>query len=169
MRRRQTSASTGQVKTHSQIRLLPISMVHTYSVCMTVKPPQETWTVRDCIFMLSLCEAHLPMMPLHQQPSGGEIAVLVLAAGARCQSEQVLAGSRQDKRQWPAPAGGMHHAKKAEASGFCYINDIVLAILELLKKHQRSAHLSIARLPTCPIARLQPCSSCTGSHSRVMA
>lgn len=31
----------------------------------------------------------------------------------------------------------MHHAKKAEASGFCYINDIVLAILELLKKHQR--------------------------------
>ncbi len=39
------------------------------------------------------------------------------------------------------PAGGMHHAKKAEASGFCYINDIVLAILELLKVHQRSAHL----------------------------
>ena len=31
----------------------------------------------------------------------------------------------------------MHHAKKAEASGFCYINDIVLAILELLKVHQR--------------------------------
>ena len=34
-------------------------------------------------------------------------------------------------------AGGAHHAKKAEASGFCYINDIVLAILELLKTHQR--------------------------------
>jgi len=30
-------------------------------------------------------------------------------------------------------AGGMHHAKKAEASGFCYVNDIVLCILELLK------------------------------------
>lgn len=30
-------------------------------------------------------------------------------------------------------SGGMHHAKKGEASGFCYINDIVLAILELLK------------------------------------
>ena len=27
----------------------------------------------------------------------------------------------------------MHHAKKNEASGFCYVNDIVLAILELLK------------------------------------
>ena len=31
-------------------------------------------------------------------------------------------------------SGGMHHAKKSEASGFCYINDIVLAVLELLKK-----------------------------------
>ncbi len=30
-------------------------------------------------------------------------------------------------------AGGFHHAKKSEASGFCYVNDIVLSILELLK------------------------------------
>ncbi|KAG3276848.1 HDAC1-containing, partial [Ictidomys tridecemlineatus] len=34
-------------------------------------------------------------------------------------------------------AGGLHHAKKPEASGFCYIDDIVLAILELLKYHPR--------------------------------
>ena len=34
-------------------------------------------------------------------------------------------------------AGGLHHAKKAEASGFCYVNDIVLAILEMLKYHAR--------------------------------
>lgn len=26
-------------------------------------------------------------------------------------------------------SGGLHHAKKSEASGFCYINDLVLAIL----------------------------------------
>lgn len=26
-------------------------------------------------------------------------------------------------------SGGLHHAKRGEASGFCYINDIVLAIL----------------------------------------
>ncbi|KAF2293281.1 hypothetical protein GH714_040656 [Hevea brasiliensis] len=31
-------------------------------------------------------------------------------------------------------AGGLHHAKKSEASGFCYVNDIVLGILELLKR-----------------------------------
>lgn len=30
-------------------------------------------------------------------------------------------------------AGGLHHAKRREASGFCYVNDIVLAILELLR------------------------------------
>ena len=35
-------------------------------------------------------------------------------------------------------AGGLlHHAKKNEASGFCYVNNIVLYILELLKVHQR--------------------------------
>ena len=33
-------------------------------------------------------------------------------------------------------AGGLHHAKKSEASGFCYVNDIVLGILELLKRHR---------------------------------
>jgi acetoin utilization deacetylase AcuC-like enzyme len=27
----------------------------------------------------------------------------------------------------------LHHAKKREASGFCYVNDIVLAVLELLR------------------------------------
>ncbi|KAG5593095.1 hypothetical protein H5410_043609 [Solanum commersonii] len=34
-------------------------------------------------------------------------------------------------------AGGLHHAKKSEASGFCYVNDIVLGILELLKVHKQ--------------------------------
>ncbi|CAD7695617.1 unnamed protein product [Ostreobium quekettii] len=40
-------------------------------------------------------------------------------------------------------SGGMHHAKKAEASGFCFVNDIVLAILELLKYHQRVLYVDI--------------------------
>jgi len=39
--------------------------------------------------------------------------------------------------------GGLHHAKKSEASGFCYTNDIVLAILELLKSHQRVLYVDI--------------------------
>jgi histone deacetylase 1/2 len=40
-------------------------------------------------------------------------------------------------------SGGLHHAKKSEASGFCYINDIVLAILELLKVHARVLYVDI--------------------------
>jgi histone deacetylase 1/2 len=40
-------------------------------------------------------------------------------------------------------AGGLHHAKKAEASGFCYVNDCVLAILELLKVHERVLYVDI--------------------------
>ncbi|KAL7421485.1 histone deacetylase [Cryptotrichosporon argae] len=40
-------------------------------------------------------------------------------------------------------AGGLHHAKKAEASGFCYVNDIVLGILELLRYHQRVLYIDI--------------------------
>ena len=40
-------------------------------------------------------------------------------------------------------AGGLHHAKKSEASGFCYVNDIVLAILELLKYHARVLYIDI--------------------------
>lgn len=40
-------------------------------------------------------------------------------------------------------SGGLHHAKKAEASGFCYINDIVLAILQLLRHHPRVLYIDI--------------------------
>ncbi|KAF2755004.1 hypothetical protein EJ05DRAFT_513329 [Pseudovirgaria hyperparasitica] len=40
-------------------------------------------------------------------------------------------------------AGGLHHAKKAEASGFCYVNDIVLGIIELLRFKQRVLYIDI--------------------------
>jgi len=40
-------------------------------------------------------------------------------------------------------SGGLHHAKKFEASGFCYVNDIVIAILELLKYHPRVCYIDI--------------------------
>lgn len=40
-------------------------------------------------------------------------------------------------------SGGLHHAKKSSASGFCYINDIVLAILQLLRVHPRVLYIDI--------------------------
>lgn len=40
-------------------------------------------------------------------------------------------------------AGGLHHAKKLEALGFCYLNDIVLGIIELLRYHPRVLYIDI--------------------------
>jgi histone deacetylase 3 len=39
--------------------------------------------------------------------------------------------------------GGLHHAHKEEASGFCFTNDIVMAILELLKLNERVMYIDI--------------------------
>ncbi|CAG8572912.1 9847_t:CDS:2 [Ambispora leptoticha] len=40
-------------------------------------------------------------------------------------------------------SGGLHHAKSYEASGFCYVNDIVLAIRQLLKYYARVLYIDI--------------------------
>ena len=39
--------------------------------------------------------------------------------------------------------GGYHHAKKSKASGFCYVNDIVLSILRLLQVYDRVLYIDI--------------------------
>ena len=53
-------------------------------------------------------------------------------------------------------AGGLHHAKKSEASGFCYCNDIVLGILELLKYHPRVVYIDIDIHHGAPTRLLPP-------------
>lgn len=55
-------------------------------------------------------------------------------------ARQINTGSFDIAINW---AGGLHHAKKSEASGFCYVNDIVIAILELLKRHRRVLYIDI--------------------------
>ena len=40
-------------------------------------------------------------------------------------------------------AGGLHHARKFQPSGFCYVNDIVIGILELLKVFPRVLYIDI--------------------------
>ena len=40
-------------------------------------------------------------------------------------------------------SGGFHHAKSFEASGFCYVNDIVIAILWLLKTFKKVLYIDI--------------------------
>lgn len=39
--------------------------------------------------------------------------------------------------------GGRHHAKQDQASGFCYVNDVVLAIDTLSNKYKRILYIDI--------------------------
>nr|GAT54437.1 predicted protein [Mycena chlorophos] len=62
------------------------------------------------------------------------------AGGSLAGARKIVAGSTDIAINW---SGGLHHAKRGEASGFCYINDIVLAILELLRYHPRVLYIDI--------------------------
>lgn len=55
-------------------------------------------------------------------------------------SRKLISGMSDIAINW---SGGLHHAKKFEPSGFCYINDIVLAILNLLRVHSRVMYIDI--------------------------
>lgn len=65
-----------------------------------------------------------------------QILMSVLPAAAKA----IASGSADIGINW---AGGLHHAKRQEASGFCYINDIVLGILELLRVYPRVLYIDI--------------------------
>jgi len=62
------------------------------------------------------------------------------AAGSIDGARKLMTGQNEIAVNW---AGGLHHAKKSEASGFCYINDIVLGILELLQYYPRVLYIDI--------------------------
>ncbi|KDQ15475.1 hypothetical protein BOTBODRAFT_108783 [Botryobasidium botryosum FD-172 SS1] len=64
----------------------------------------------------------------------------ISTGGSLMAAERLNSGSADIAINW---AGGLHHAKKREASGFCYVNDIVLAILELLRYHTRVLYVDI--------------------------
>ncbi|KOS21019.1 putative histone deacetylase HOS2 [Escovopsis weberi] len=64
-----------------------------------------------------------------------------MSAGGALDAARKICSKRSDIAV--AWGGGLHHAKKAEASGFCYINDIVIAILELLRYHPRVLYIDI--------------------------
>jgi len=55
-------------------------------------------------------------------------------------AQRIASGAADIAINW---AGGLHHAKKREASGFCYVNDIVLGILELLRTYPRVLYIDI--------------------------
>lgn len=62
------------------------------------------------------------------------------AGGTMYAAQKINSGGYDVAINW---AGGLHHAKRSEASGFCYVNDIVLGILELLKYNKRVLYIDI--------------------------
>ncbi|KAJ3075991.1 Histone deacetylase 3 [Podochytrium sp. JEL0797] len=63
-----------------------------------------------------------------------------LSAGGSIEGARKLCSGSDIAINW---SGGLHHAKKFEASGFCYVNDIVLGILQLLRIHPRVLYIDI--------------------------
>ncbi|KAI0638690.1 histone deacetylase [Trametes polyzona] len=64
----------------------------------------------------------------------------ISAGGSIAAARRLMEGQADIAINW---AGGLHHAKKREASGFCYINDIVLGILEMLRYVPRVLYIDI--------------------------
>lgn len=64
-----------------------------------------------------------------------------LYAGASLDAtRKLINGQSEIAINW---SGGLHHAKKSNPSGFCYVNDIVLSVLNLLRYHPRVLYIDI--------------------------
>jgi len=71
----------------------------------------------------------------------GMSTYLFLYTGATLAATNQLVTNQSDIAiNW---SGGLHHAHRAEASGFCYINDIVLSILDMLRIYARVLYIDI--------------------------
>jgi acetoin utilization protein AcuC len=64
-----------------------------------------------------------------------------LAAGATLLGAQMVASGECQVAF--NPVGGFHHAARNHAEGFCYVNDVAVAITHLLKKDLRMAFVDI--------------------------
>lgn len=64
-----------------------------------------------------------------------------LAAGGTLTGARLILSN--DARIAFNPSGGFHHSAPARASGFCYMNDVVIAILELAAAGKRVLYLDI--------------------------
>ncbi len=69
---------------------------------------------------------------------------LLIAGGSLAAARWVIEGLRSgETRRAFHPAGGLHHAHSDRASGFCYVNDVVLAIQELLAADLRVMYVDV--------------------------
>ena len=72
----------------------------------------------------------------------GILEYAMLATGASVIGADLLVSQRNINLVF-SPTGGFHHAGRNYASGFCYLNDIVIAIRYLLQRAQRVLYVDI--------------------------
>ena len=90
-------------------------------------------------FRLEMLEAGLgtgdnPIFP-------GMFRFALVSAGGTHQGAMMLDGD--EARFVFNPIGGFHHAGKDHAGGFCYVNDIAIAISDLLRRDRRIVYIDI--------------------------
>lgn len=81
---------------------------------------------------------HLSMADCPLWPGLFEFMRKAVCGGSVGGARKLVEGSHEIAVNW---AGGLHHAQATAASGFCYVNDVVLAILELLTKFKRVLYI----------------------------
>ncbi|KAI6150198.1 hypothetical protein EDD17DRAFT_1780302 [Pisolithus thermaeus] len=87
------------------------------------------------------------------------------AGASLADARKLCSGTCDTAINW---SGNLHHAKRGEASGFCYVNDIVLAILELLRYHPRVLYIDIdIHTATCRSTSTQETFSKEQEHSMI--
>lgn len=75
-----------------------------------------------------------PMFP------GLDIYVKLVAGATLNCARQLMSGEHQLCINW---YGGRHHGKRSAASGFCYVNDVVLGIQEMRKQYQKIMYIDL--------------------------
>ncbi|KAI8320103.1 histone deacetylase 8-like protein [Martensiomyces pterosporus] len=71
---------------------------------------------------------------------GIEDHVRYVAGGTVTAAMSLVSGETQCAIHWE---GGRHHCKRSQASGFCYVNDIVLGILKLQARFARVLYIDL--------------------------
>jgi acetoin utilization protein AcuC len=89
---------------------------------------------REELLEFGLGTADCPVFP-------GVYDYSALVAGATLLATDLVAKPQYDLAF--SLAGGFHHARKRNAEGFCYVNDVVIAIKELVEKGQRVAYVDL--------------------------
>ena len=69
---------------------------------------------------------------------------LLIAGGSLAAARWVLEGvEKGEARRAFHPGGGLHHAHQSRAAGFCYVNDPVLAIQEIVAAGRRVLYVDV--------------------------